>query len=96
MKATQEQIQAWKAQYGEVFKISVGDKSCYLRKPSRKTMGYAAMASKDNPLKFNEVILDGCWIAGDEEIRTNDDLFMSVSAKVGKLIEIKEAELVKL
>lgn len=96
MKATQEQIQEWKAKYGVVFEISVEDKVCYLHKPSRKTMGYAAMASKDNPLRFNEVILNDCWIAGDEDLRTDDELFMSVSGRIGEIVEIKQAELKKL
>ncbi|MDR1543882.1 MAG: hypothetical protein LBS50_05635 [Prevotellaceae bacterium] len=30
----------------------------FTTKPSRKALGYASMAGKDNPLKFNEVILN--------------------------------------
>lgn len=96
MKITKEQIQEWKAKHGEIFRIKVEDKECYLKKPSRKTLGYATVASKDNPLKFNEVILNECWLGGDEEIRTSDDLFLSVSGKLSEIIEIKEAELEKL
>ena len=47
-------------------------------------------------MKFNEVILNECWLDGDEEIRTNDTLFLSVSGKIAELIEVKEAELEKL
>ncbi len=96
MDATKEQIQEWKAKYGDVFKVSVEDKTCYLHKPSRKALGYASIAGKDNPLKFNEVILRDCWLAGDEELKTDDTLFLSVSAKLGELIEVKSAELEKL
>jgi hypothetical protein len=35
-------------------------------------------------------------LAGDDEIQTDDTLFMSVSAKLTALIEIKDAELEKL
>ncbi|MDR0603582.1 MAG: hypothetical protein LBG80_04675 [Bacteroidales bacterium] len=95
-KATKEQIGEWKQKHGAVFCIKVEDKACYLKKPSRKALGYASMAGKENPLKFNEVLLNDCWLSGDEEIRTNDDLFLSVSAKISELIELKEAELEKL
>ena len=95
-KATKEQIAEWKAKHGNIFRIKVEDSVCYLKKPSRKALGYAATAGKDNPLKFNEVILNDCWIAGDEEIKTNDELFLSVSPKLNELIEIKETELEKL
>ncbi|MDR3133534.1 MAG: hypothetical protein LBU42_05865, partial [Prevotellaceae bacterium] len=68
-KATTEQIAEWKAKYGDIFCITVEDKACYLKKPSRKALGYASMAGKENPLKFNEVLLNDCWLAGDEEIK---------------------------
>ncbi|MDR2652186.1 MAG: hypothetical protein LBC68_07725 [Prevotellaceae bacterium] len=96
MEATKEQIAGWKAKHGDIFCIKVEDKCCYLKKPSRKTLGYASMAGKENPLKFNEILLNDCWIAGDEEIKTNDDLFLSVSSRIGEIIEMKETELVKL
>lgn len=100
MTVTEEQIKQWKAKYGQVSKITVhtddGDKVCYLKMPGRKVMGYASVAAKENPLKFNEVILNDCWLGGDEEIKTDDCLFLSVSAKISELVELKEAELEKL
>jgi hypothetical protein len=54
------------------------------------------MAGKESPLKFNEVILNDCWLAGDEEMKSNDSLFLAVSSKISELIEVKEAELEKL
>lgn len=95
-EVTPELIEEWKKKHGEIFKISVDGKTCYLKKPSRKALGYASVAGKDNPLKFNEVILKDCWLAGDEEIQTDDTLFLSVSSKLTDLIQIKETELEKL
>ena len=96
MEVTKEQIQEWKKKHGKVFKISCDGKSCYLKRPSRKTLGYASVAGKDDPLKFNEVILRDCWLGGDEEIRTDDVLFLSVSSQLANIIETKEAELEEL
>ena len=95
-KVTPEQIEQWKAKHGEVFKIKVCDKECILKRPSRKALGYASVAGKDNPLKFNEVILNDCWLGGDEEIKTDDKLFLSVGSKLPELIQVEEAELEKL
>jgi hypothetical protein len=89
-------IAEWKREHGNVFRIKVEDKVCYLKPPSRKTLGYASVAAKENPLKFNEVILRDCWLAGNEEIKSDDVLFLSVSPKLDKLIETKEVELEKL
>lgn len=95
-QATEEQIAEWKKQYGEVWAAVCDGHVAYLKKPSRKALSYASVAGKENPLKFNELLLNDCWIAGSEEIKTNDSLFLGVSAKMAELVEIKEAELGKL
>jgi hypothetical protein len=96
MKATKEQLAEWKAKHGDVFCIKVDEKVCYLKKPGRKALGYATVAGKENPMKFNETLLNECWLGGDEDIKTNDDLFLSISAILPEIITKKEAELVKL
>ena len=93
---TKEQIQEWKNQYKDIFVISVEDKKVYLRTPDRKTLSYASTLATKDPLKFNEVILNNCRLGGDEEIKTNDELFLAVSSKLPDLIQIKEATLEKL
>ena len=93
---TKEQIQEWKKQYKDIFVISVEDKKVYLRTPDRKTLSYASTLATKDPLRFNEVILENCWLGGDEEIKTNDELFLAVSSKLPDLTQIKEATLEKL
>ena len=93
---TKETIAELKKKHGELFKITVEDKSCILRKPTRKELSYASVAGKDDPLKFNEVLLNACWLAGDEELRSDDTLFLSVTSRMGELVEVKKAELEKL
>lgn len=93
---TPEQIEAWKKKHGDVFCVTVGDKVAYLKRPDRKTLGAAAVVGKNNPMKYNEILLENCWLDGDPEIKTDDALFLGVSAKQGDLVEVKEAELKKL
>lgn len=95
-KITKEQIAEWKKQHGEIFKLEVDDKVAILKTPDRKTLSYATSIAQKDPLKFNEILLKNCWVAGDEEIKTNDALFLSASSKLADLIEIKEATLEKL
>lgn len=92
----QEKIEAWKKQHGDIFKITVENYSCILKKPSRKALSYGSSVAQTDPLKFNEVILKDCWLEGDQILLTDDTLFLSVCQKIGHLIEVKEAELVKL
>lgn len=95
-KASKEQIDQWKKKYENVYRVEVGDKACYLHSPDRKTMSYASSIGQKDPMKFNEIILNNCWLAGDEEIKTKDSYFMGVSAKLADIIEVAEAKLEKL
>jgi hypothetical protein len=47
-------------------------------------------------IKFNEIILNNCWHGGSEEIKTDNGLFFGVSGKITELIQVNDAELVKL
>ena len=85
---TPEQIEAWKKKWGDVFCVTVGDKVAYLKRPSRQALSAAAVVGKNDPMKYNEILLNNCWLAGDEEIKIDDSLFLGVSAKLGELVEV--------
>lgn len=95
-EATPEQIAEWKKKYGKVFGIKVGGHIAYLKKPDRKVLGYASAAGKNDPIKFNEVIINNCFIGGSEAVKTEDELFFGASSTIVDLIQVKEAELVNL
>lgn len=95
-QATPEQIEAWKKQHGKVFAVKVDGHIGYLKKPDRKILSYATMAGSADPIKFNETLLNNCWLGGSDAIKTDDDLFLGVSGKLAELIQVKEAELVNL
>ena len=96
MDVTKEQIQEWKQQYKDIFVLNVEGKKAYLRTPDRHTLSYASTLATKDPLKFNEVVLTNCWLGGDEEIKTDDALFLAASSKLPELIQIKEATLENL
>lgn len=95
-KATAGQVGEWKEKHGDVYEVTIDGYVCYLRKPNRKELSYASTAGRNDPLKFNEVILNQCWLDGDEEIKTDDALFLGVSGQIAQLVEVKEAEIKKL
>jgi hypothetical protein len=101
VEATAEQIAAWKKKHGDVFAIVVfgendENHTCYVRKPTRNEMGLAAKLSTSNPMKYPEVILNACFLGGDEEIKTDDELFLSAAGQIDKLVKVREAEVKKL
>lgn len=96
-KPTPEQIEGWKEKYKTVNKLTIEGKTAYLRKPDRRTLSLAmTKISKGDIMGGSEAILENCWLGGDTEIKTDDDLFMAAVSKVGDLIQVKEAELEKL
>ena len=44
-EATKEQIQQWKQKHGEIIVYEVEDLRGYFRKPTRKELSYAGVAS---------------------------------------------------
>ncbi len=95
-EVNQEQIDAWKKQHGEVKALIIDGHIGYLKKPDRKTLGYASTVGSKDPIKFNEIILNNCWLGGSEAIKTDDSLFLSTGQVLADLIQVKEAELVNL
>lgn len=89
-------IAEWKKKYGDVFKYTVDGKTCYLRKPDRTILAYVRVASNDNDVRFNELLLENCWLDGDEEIKTDDAYFLGISNFLPQIIEIKLGDLSKL
>lgn len=90
---TQEQIEAWKKEHGEVKKLTVGDAVAYLKKPNRQTMSAATVVGQNDPMKFNEILLKNCWLGGDKRIQDEDDYFLGASAVLAELVTFKAAEL---
>lgn len=100
-QATPEEIAAWKKKHGNVFEVEATDKEGatyrgYVKSPNRNELSYASTISKSDPMRFNEAILQKCWLDGDEELKTNDELFMGVSQQLDEIIQIADAKIKKL
>ncbi len=94
MNYTKEQVAEWKKKHGDIFEITVDDKSCILHKPTRQNLSYASVVK--DPIKLSETLLKQLWVDGDKEILEQDDLFMAVVNKMEDVIKVKEAEVKKL
>ena len=77
MQATQEQIQEWKEKFGGVYELPIEDKSAFLKEPKMQDFKRAFTAmQKGGDIAFGEEMINALWIAGDEEIRKDDDYFL--------------------
>jgi hypothetical protein len=97
MDFTKAQIQEYKKQYGGVFKYTAKDsKSCILRSPDLKILDACRTISGGSSIKFDEALLNNCWLAGDEELKTVDKYKIGLFDWLGGIIQKIEGELEEL
>lgn len=91
-------IEGWKKQYKGVTLITTpeGDKKAFLRAPDRKIVSMVKSLGGTDEVAVCELILDACWLEGDEELRTDDTYFLAIMPQVNDLLELKEVTLKKL
>lgn len=99
---TPAQISQWKKEHGDVFRVSVpgadsnGVSTGYFRKPSLSIIGAASRYVTSDPIKFGEIVFNGCWLGGDPEMQHDDETRVSCMGKLSELFKIREAQLEKL
>lgn len=100
--ASKEQIESWKATYGEIHEITVTDKQgnqrvCYLKEANRDVIAQAlSLHSAKKLLECGETILNNCFIGGDELIKTDERLNMAAALQAKETVEFLEATLKKI
>lgn len=94
MEFNKEQIDAWKKQHGDIYLITVEDKSCVLRKPTRQELSFVSGIT--DPMQFTETLLKQLWLGGDEDMQERDEYFLAISSKLDTVLKLKEAEVKKL
>lgn len=96
MKNNDEQIKAWKEQYGTIYALPIEDKTAYLREPKMKDFKRAfTVMQNDGDLAFGEQMINLLFIGGDEEIKTNDDYFFPARKEIKEFFNFEEAEFTK-
>lgn len=94
-KVTATQLEQWKALYGKVWEVVVEDKVAYFKKASRATMRAALSFLEKDRIKYMEIIIENCWIGGDEAMKSEDEYFYGLMGVVPELAEAKNAEIKK-
>lgn len=98
---TQETIDDWKLKFKKVSLISVKDddgteKCGYFKRPDLKILSAAGTFADKDPIKSGCVMFDNCWLAGDAELKENDELKMSAIIQLNQIFRIREATLKNL
>lgn len=75
------------------------DLVCFLRKPNKKEISMILNESRKpdfDILSLGERLLRSCFLAGDEEILTDEDALISASIQASNIVTILDGNLKKL
>ena len=96
-------VDALKRKYGTIYELKIprDDDGIefavgYLKKPERNILKGVISKVDSDPVTAMEILLNSCWIDGDEEIKTDDDLFFGAMGELQKMISIRSGELKKI
>lgn len=92
----QKKIEAWKKQYGGMHYLALEGKRAFLRRPDRKIVAMVRSLGEGEEVATMELLLDACWLEGDEEIKTDDNLFLSVMPELQQILDLKAVTLKKI
>lgn len=94
MKATEEQIQQWKAKHGTIFELQADGAAAYVFDPASNLIKWkAAVAARRKSLgHLVDCILNNCWLGGDERFKNDESLKLGIEDQIDELIDIPEYE----
>lgn len=97
---SEAQINQWKIRWKEIYQIEIpGEEQVYVgyvRKPDLDVLSAASRFSETDPIKAGNIMFENCFLGGDEAIKENDELKLSVIQAISKLVKIREAQIKKL
>lgn len=98
MKITEELIKKLKKEHGEIYKVSNGNKTAIVRKPTLAELeAYQSQLAAGNMMTYNIGVFRTCCLAGDVCDQPDEEMdLISLSAKMQEVIEIKQASVEKL
>lgn len=97
MNWTKEQIKKYKDEHGTLYRYTADDgKSCLLRSPDLNILDACRTVSGGSSIKFDQALVENCWVDGDEELKTVDKYQMGLFDWLGSIIQKVDGQLEEL
>lgn len=94
---TPDMVKAWKERYGDdkVKLATLRDEDgedvldIVVRVPDRKTLGEFEKWIDKNPDKAKEIVVNACVLSNKDQVKTDEDLFLSAFDALAKLLPVR-------
>lgn len=102
VKATEEQINAWKAKYDcKIYEFTAKKEGCedkvaYFRAITPEILEAWKKTRERSEMQANDIVINSCWIEGDEDIRTRNEYKLALYDWIGVLLDKVESVMVEL
>jgi len=94
---SQEEINQLKKQHGAIFQYNSTDgKMAIFKSPDFQILDACKSVCGKNGMKFNKMLVENCWIQGDEELKTNEEYLLGIFDWISGIIKKKEGILTEL
>lgn len=67
----------------------------FLKPPPRNILNFYLAKVSTEPITAHEILLNSCWLEGNELIKTDDSLFLSAIPQLGSMMSLKQGSLRK-
>lgn len=78
------------------YALRVGEALAWLCPMDRKIVSMVAMTAGGDPVEAAELVLENCWLEGDERIKHDDEYFFGAMTQLKELRAAKLADIKKL
>ena len=96
-EVSKSQVDDWKRKLGTVYcYISDDMRIGYFQSPTLLILDRCECEAKGSKQKFNKIMVDSCWLGGDETLKTSEKHLLGLYKWLPSLIEITEGILAKL
>jgi hypothetical protein len=89
-------LEEWKKEYGAIKGYGTEGKIAVFRVADIKIIDACRTVSRGSAIGFDDAMLENCWLAGDDELRTVDRYKLGIFNWLDRLIEIVPGEMVEL
>ena len=79
----------------QIFVLRSGDKTGFIKRPSRAQLKYAMTMAQEDPIGMSENILESGWLAGDEELKNDDEYFLDIVSQIDTILSTTSVEIKK-